>query len=194
MLDTGIDIPEVVNLVFFKLVRSTSKFWQMLWRGTRLRPNLYGPGQDKTDFFIFDFCQNLEFFNTDPATVEGSLARSLGELLFEARVELVAAFDKLDDGAAVPIGGDVDGTQSESALRAETAQHLNKIVRGMNVDNFIVRPARRWVESYTDEAAWAHLTPEKATEAVTHLAGLPSAERDDDEQANGSTCSPSGCS
>jgi type I restriction enzyme, R subunit len=181
MLDTGIDIPEVVNLVFFKLVRSTSKFWQMLGRGTRLRPDLYGPGLDKIDFFIFDFCQNLEFFNADPATVEGSLARSLGERLFESRVELVAALDKL--GSAAPVGDGVDGTQSVGALRAETARSLNKIVRGMNIDNFVVRPARRWVESYADEAAWAHLTPEKAAEAVTHLAGLPSAERDDDELA-----------
>jgi type I restriction enzyme R subunit len=181
MLDTGIDIPEVVNLVFFKLVRSTSKFWQMLGRGTRLRPDLYGPGHDKTDFFIFDFCQNLEFFNTDPVTVDGSLVRSLGERLFEARVELVAALDKLGDVA--PVADGVDGTQSADALRAETAGHLNEIVRGMNIDNFVVRPARRWVESFTEEAAWAHLTPEKATEAVTHLAGLPSAERDDDEQA-----------
>ena len=62
-------IPEVVNLVFFKLVRSTSKFWQMLGRGTRVRPDLYGPGQDKADFFVFDFCGNLEFFNTDPASI-----------------------------------------------------------------------------------------------------------------------------
>jgi type I restriction enzyme R subunit len=146
-------IPEVVNLVFFKLVRSTSKFWQMLGRGTRLRPDLYGPGQVKADFFVFDFCGNLEFFNTDPATVEESLARSLGERLFEACVELVAALDKLDGGHGAPVGDDVDGTQSESALRAETAQHLNKIVRGMNIDNFVVRPARRWVENYSDEAA-----------------------------------------
>jgi type I restriction enzyme R subunit len=130
MLDTGIDIPEVVNLVFFKLVRSTSKFWQMLGRGTRLRPDLYGPGQDKTDFFIFDFCQNLEFFNTDPTSVDGSFARSLGERQFEARLEFVAALDKLGDDDGGPVGDDVDGTQSERALRAETAQHLNKIVRG----------------------------------------------------------------
>jgi type I site-specific restriction endonuclease len=95
-------IPEVVNLVFFKLVRSTSKFWQMLGRGTRLRPDLYGPGQVKADFFVFDFCGNLEFFNTDPATVEELLARSLGERLFEARVELVAALDKLDGGHGAP--------------------------------------------------------------------------------------------
>ena len=67
MLDTGIDVPEVVNLVFFKPVRSKSKFWQMLGRGTRLCPDLFGPGENKQDFFIFDFCGNLGFFNADPA-------------------------------------------------------------------------------------------------------------------------------
>ena len=66
MLDTGIDVPEVVNLVFFKLVRSKTKFWQMIGRGTRLCPDLFGPGQDKEFFYVFDFCQNLEFFNQNP--------------------------------------------------------------------------------------------------------------------------------
>jgi type I restriction enzyme R subunit len=63
MLDTGIDVPEVVNLVFFKIVRSKAKFWQMVGRGTRLCKDLFGPGQDKKDFLIFDFCQNLEYFS-----------------------------------------------------------------------------------------------------------------------------------
>ena len=63
MLDTGIDVPEVVNLVFFKLVRSKTKFWQMIGRGTRLCPDLFGPGEDKEYFYVFDFCQNLEFFS-----------------------------------------------------------------------------------------------------------------------------------
>ena len=62
MLDTGIDVPEIVNLVFFKLVRSKTKFWQMVGRGTRLCPDLFGPGLDKSFFWIFDYCQNLEFF------------------------------------------------------------------------------------------------------------------------------------
>jgi type I restriction enzyme R subunit len=62
MLDTGIDIPEIVNLVFFKMVRSKTKFWQMVRRGTRLRPDLFGLGRDKKYFYIFDYCQNLEFF------------------------------------------------------------------------------------------------------------------------------------
>ena len=72
MLDTGIDVPEVVNLVFFKLVRSKTKFWQMIGRGTRLCPDLFGPGDDKTEFKVFDFCQNLEFFSQQLAPAEGS--------------------------------------------------------------------------------------------------------------------------
>ncbi|MDQ6739176.1 MAG: hypothetical protein M3021_02075 [Actinomycetota bacterium] len=62
MLDAGIDVPEVVNLVFFKPVRSKTKFWQMVGRGTRLCPDLFGPGENKQDFFIFDLCGNVEFF------------------------------------------------------------------------------------------------------------------------------------
>ena len=73
MLDTGIDVPEVVNLVFFKLVRSKTKFWQMIGRGTRLCPDLFGPGDDKTDFNVFDFCQNLEFFSQDLPEPAGSV-------------------------------------------------------------------------------------------------------------------------
>ena len=77
MLDTGIDIPEVVNLVFFKLVRSKTKFWQMLGRGTRLCPDLFGPGKDKELFYVFDYCQNLEFFSQQLPITEGNLAVSL---------------------------------------------------------------------------------------------------------------------
>jgi len=77
MLDTGIDVPEVVNLVFFKMVRSKSKFWQMIGRGTRLCPDLFGPGEDKKDFFVFDFCGNLEYFSQDLFGSEGSLQKSL---------------------------------------------------------------------------------------------------------------------
>jgi len=64
MLDTGIDIPGIVNLVFAKLVRSKTKFWQMLGRGTRLCPDLFGPGQDKKQFIIFDVARNVEYFNS----------------------------------------------------------------------------------------------------------------------------------
>src|SRR5690606_38890368 len=76
MLDTGIDVPEVVNLVFFKIVRSKTKFWQMIGRGTRLCPDLFGPGRDKEYFYIFDFCQNLEFFNQNAETTQGANGES----------------------------------------------------------------------------------------------------------------------
>src|SRR4051812_49729828 len=94
MLDTGIDVPEVVNLVFFKQVRSKTKFWQMMGRGTRLCPDLFGPGQDKEYFRVFDYCQNLEFFGANPEIKEAGAAKSLSERLFTARLDLVRALDE----------------------------------------------------------------------------------------------------
>ncbi len=171
MLDTGIDIPEVVNLVFFKLVRSVSKFWQMIGRGTRLCPDLYGPGEDKANFYVFDFCMNLEYFNQPGAGSEGSLQKSLAQRLFEARLGLIAALDHAD------LGGEVD------VLRTETAEHLHEVVAGMNLDNFVVRPHREWVRRYAAWEPWASLSAQEAGDVAAHLAGLPSAVRDDDEEA-----------
>ena len=70
MLDTGIDAPRILNLVFFKLIRSYSKFWQMIGRGTRLCPDVFGPGKDKEYFLIFDVCQNFEFFDINKTGIE----------------------------------------------------------------------------------------------------------------------------
>ena len=85
MLDTGIDVPEVLNLVFFKIVRSKAKFWQMVGRGTRLCKDLFAPGQDKREFLIFDFCQNLEFFSQNLEGSDGSVTEPLSQRLFKAR-------------------------------------------------------------------------------------------------------------
>jgi type I restriction enzyme, R subunit len=92
-LDTGIDVPEVLNLVFFKIVRSKAKFWQMVGRGTRLRKDLFGPGQDKREFLIFDFCQNLEFFSQNLEGTQGAVAEPLSQRLFKARLELLGELD-----------------------------------------------------------------------------------------------------
>ncbi|CCH89530.1 Type III restriction enzyme, restriction (R) subunit [Modestobacter italicus] len=184
MLDTGIDVPEVVNLVFFKLVRAKSKFWQMIGRGTRLCPDLYGPGEDKKNFYVFDFCGNLEFFSQDLPDSGGSLQKSLAERLFEARLGLLAALDQT--GAGADSGGQTEvgqGEVSERGLRVDAAWTLHEVVVGMNVDNFLVRPARQWVETYSNWDAWHQLTPEKAGDIAHHLAGLPSTKRDDDEDA-----------
>ncbi len=182
MLDTGIDVPEVVNLVFFKLVRSASKFWQMTGRGTRLAPDLYGPGRDKEDFFVFDFCMNLEFFNQPGDGSTGSKQKSLSQRLFEQRVGLVLALDLEGDGES-GYKETADGTQSRTGLRHDTAGHLHAVVKGMNTDNFIVRGEREWVNRYAEWSAWTALTPEQTGEIVEHLAHLPSAQRDADEDA-----------
>ena len=175
MLDTGIDIPEVVNLVFFKPVRSKTKFWQMVGRGTRLCADLFGPGEDKQDFFIFDVCENIAFFNQEIPERTGGGGPSLRARLFGERLELVLALDGTS--------GEGDGTVSERGLRADLVSTLRELVAGMNVDNFVVRPQRRLVEQYRELAGWEGIDLERATELAAGVADLPSAVRDDDEEA-----------
>ncbi|MDQ9090501.1 DEAD/DEAH box helicase family protein [Pseudoalteromonas haloplanktis] len=88
MLDTGIDVPECVNLVFAKPIKSKVKFWQMIGRGTRLCENLYGLGQHKTHFLIFDHWANFEYFDENPEEEDVKQAKSLLQKLFEARINL----------------------------------------------------------------------------------------------------------
>jgi type I restriction enzyme R subunit len=175
MLDTGIDIPEVLNLLFFKLVRSKTKFWQMVGRGTRLRPDLFGPGRDKQFFYIFDYCQNLEFFSQNPETTDGAIGESLGKRLFKARVELIAALDK-----DVSAGNKED---EKVELRQDTAEFLRSHVAAMNINNFIVRPKRKLVERYSEPKAWEKLGMEQQIELASDVAGLPSELIDDDQEA-----------
>jgi len=89
MLDTGIDVPEILNLVFFKQVKSKIKFWQMIGRGTRLCPNLLGDGKDKESFNIFDFCANFSYFGENSNGLASQKTDSLRERLFLKRVKLV---------------------------------------------------------------------------------------------------------
>ena len=91
MMDTGIDVPEVANLVFFKPVYSKIKFWQMIGRGTRLCENLLGPGQDKQKFQIFDHWANFDYFDFHYQPVEPKESKSPMQLLFEARIDLADA-------------------------------------------------------------------------------------------------------
>ena len=97
MLDTGIDIPEIVNLVFAKPVKSYVKFWQMIGRGTRLREGLFGLGKNKSEFYIFDHCGNFEYFGEEYREITPSVQKSLLQRLFEARIELAkTALDAQD--------------------------------------------------------------------------------------------------
>ena len=90
MLDTGIDVPEVVNLVFAKPVKSKVKFWQMIGRGTRLCPGLFGPGKDKAIFRIFDHWGNFEYFEQNKPEAEPAAPTSLMQRVFNARLGLAS--------------------------------------------------------------------------------------------------------
>jgi type I restriction enzyme R subunit len=123
MLDTGIDVPEVVNLVFAKPVKSYVKFWQMIGRGTRLRKDLFGPGRHKTEFLIFDHWRNFWFFDEEYKAAQPSPQRSLLQRLFEARVELAqVALDKTEqdtfEAAAALILGDIRAVRDTNAIDA----------------------------------------------------------------------------
>ncbi len=172
MLDTGIDVPEVLNLVFFKVVRSKTKFWQMVGRGTRLCQNIFGPGVHKSEFLIFDFCQNLEYFQQNLPNGNAALGESLGTRLFKSRLELLAALDEMVLG----VGEDPVRWEGhdEASLRRSTAELLRMQVAAMNVDNFIVRPRRRLVEKYAEASAWNSLTADKLEELAARAEGLAS--------------------
>ncbi|GJD44196.1 UvrABC system protein B [Methylobacterium cerastii] len=189
MLDTGIDVPEVVNLVFFKAVRSKTKFWQMMGRGTRLCPDLFGPGDDKVFFRVFDYCGNLEFFGADPEMKDPGAAASLSERLFAARLDLVRALDDKrgtsagmeDEGA--PCDARETAPPSEHKVRVDAVTQLRETIAGMNLDNFVVRQRRRTVEKYQEAAAWISIGDEARDELVEQVAPLPTAKRHGTEEA-----------
>ncbi|MEZ9310734.1 DEAD/DEAH box helicase family protein [Vibrio sp. 10N.286.49.F3] len=97
MMDTGIDVPEVVNLVFARPVKSWVKFWQMIGRGTRLCPDLFGPDKDKEEFLIFDHYGNFEYFEEEYVEADTGVSRSLLQTVFEARLQLADEAQKRAD-------------------------------------------------------------------------------------------------
>jgi type I restriction enzyme R subunit len=179
MLDTGIDIPDILNLVFFKIVRSKSKFWQMIGRGTRLRPGIFvdadGNRSDKEFFYVFDYLGNLDFFNAQIEGAEARAAAPLGERLFNARVDLLGLLQPGDALIKAPRG--------EADLYQSVREHLTREVAGMPLDNFIVRSRRRWVEKFQKPESWDHLGEEDRHELSEHVAGLPTSETDTDTDA-----------
>lgn len=182
MLDTGIDVPEVVNLVFFKQVRSKTKFWQMMGRGTRLCPDLFGPGQDKEFFRVFDYCQNLEFFGANSELKEASAPKSLSHRLFAARVDLVRALDEkrgkpdgfsAGDQEPYEPSNETAAPPTEEAIRADALKTLQETVASLNLENVIVRQHRRAVEKYRDPQAWTMIGDDDREELLQEIASLP---------------------
>lgn len=177
MMDTGIDVPECVNLVFFKKVRSKTKFWQMIGRGTRLAKDLNcidmidGEYIGKRRFLIFDYCNNFEFFGTKPNGYEGTEVKTLQENIYVKRIQLIAALQ-------------------ESAFAGEKYQDWRKEmadicycqVTALNSRLESVRLKRRYVEKYKNKDSFQYLSEAGQGELVKEIAPLVTME-DTDEPA-----------
>lgn len=170
MMDTGVDAPRVVNLVFFKPVRSVAKFWQMIGRGTRLRPNLFGPDQHKDSFLIFDYCENFEFFEVNPDESKGSSGLSLTQQAFQLRLDLVQALRQSTD-------------KEENEFAEKLIDLLHTQVASLNQERFVVRHHLEYVVKYKQKDQWADLGPSKLQEIGTHIIPLIISEDNDDVSA-----------
>jgi type I restriction enzyme R subunit len=168
MLDTGIDVPEIVNLVFAKPVYSYAKFWQMVGRGTRLCPNLFGPGKHKTQFLIFDHWMNFEFFDEPITKAEPPAAKSLMQQVFEARIRLAEAALAAQDQSAFQlavslIGKDIAALPERSIAVREKWKEVKSVSRPEVLQQFDaatkavllqhVAPLMQWVNISGHEEA-----------------------------------------
>lgn len=147
MLDTGIDVPEVLNLVFFKKVMSKAKFWQMIGRGTRLCPGLLD-GEDKQKFYIFDFCGNFEFFRMNKGKPTANQIALQGAIF---RLKAQLAF-KLQDIAYQ--------TTELTPFRRQLVADMVRKVQELNRAHFAVRQHLKYVEKFSDSASYDALTYE----------------------------------
>ena len=166
MLDTGIDVPEVLNLVFFKKVMSKAKFWQMIGRGTRLCPGLLD-GADKQKFYIFDFCGNFEFFRMNKGKASANMIALQGAI-FNLKFEITY---KLQD-----IEYQMDRL---IAYRKALVQQMSEKVQELPRDNFAVRQHLKYVELYSTESNYQTLTYEDTLIVKEEVAPLILPDGDD---------------
>lgn len=164
MLDTGIDVPAVVNLVFFKPVKSKIKFVQMIGRGTRLCENLFGEGKDKTHFIIFDYCGNFEYFDAHPDGTDGMGGRSLSQRLFEVRLDILHELQRIE-------------YQEQEFARSyynKTKDLLHAAVYKIKGHSarMQVRAEMQYVDKYSNYATWESVSPLMVKEIKVHITPL----------------------
>ena len=159
MLDTGIDVPEVVNLVFFKKVMSYAKFWQMIGRGTRLCPRLID-GVDKSKFYIFDFCGNFEFFRINKGKAAAN-DTSIQSAIFSLKFEIAYRLQDMDYQ-----------TEELIAFRKRLVEEMIGKVAELPRDNFAIRQHLKYVELYSLEEGYKALTFEDTVLIREELAPL----------------------
>ena len=167
MMDTGIDVPECVNLVFFKKIRSKTKFWQMIGRGTRLAPNLgcvdciNGEYVGKQYFMIFDYCGNFEYFRQKPNGFEGRDTKSLTENIFGKKIRLAVAMQE---------SSFADDCYQE--WRKEIVAECNEQVKELNTELVSVKLKREYVERFRKIGNYTYISEGAKSELITHIAPL----------------------
>lgn len=161
MLDTGIDVPEVLNLVFFKKVMSKAKFWQMIGRGTRLCPGLLD-GRDKEKFYIFDLCGNFEFFRMNQGKEMAAASQiALQGAIFNLKAQIVYKLQDMNYQ-----------TEELTTFRQKLVEELLGKVRELNRENFAVRQHLRYVERFAIAESYAALSYEDTLHISEELAPL----------------------
>lgn len=148
MLDTGVDIPEILNLVFFKPVKSKIKFWQMIGRGTRLCKDLFGIGNDKKEFCIFDYCRNFEFFSVNPKGTNTSSKISLTEKIFSYKLDLIVKLQEMK----------YNEQEKFVRYRDELVDEFIEKILELNKDSFIIKNKLYYVEKYSNKENWNYLS------------------------------------
>ncbi len=172
MMDTGVDAPRVANLVFFKQVKSATKFWQMIGRGTRLCPDLFGLGRHKTEFVIFDYCQNFEFFDANPDGAKSHPIKSLTQQIFEAKLEV-----------ATLVRDKAESTEDERELAESYVAELYQTIATLDRERFVVKAKLRAVVEYSEQARWQNLSKSDLLDINTQLSALALPAKTDDESA-----------
>lgn len=170
MLDTGIDIPEILNLVFFKKVRSYAKFWQMIGRGTRLCPNLLGEGVDKEKFLIFDFCNNFDFFRVNKNGAENGIQPSLAEKTYTTKAMICRELQ------SAAFAGDEDYAN----YRKELVDECCNAVVELNDNSFVVKRHLRYVEAFRNHYKWDNLETVEISDIKEHISPLIKPKKDNE--------------
>lgn len=148
MLDTGVDVPEILNLVFFKPVKSKIKFWQMIGRGTRLCKDLFGVGQDKKEFYIFDYCKNFEFFSENPKGIETNSQISLTERIYGYKLDLVVELQNLK----------YQNDEKFKAYREELIEEFIEEIDKLSKESFLVKAKLHYIEQFSKKENWVYIS------------------------------------
>lgn len=159
LLETGVNIPEIVNLVFCKPVRSYTKFWQMLGRGTRPVKDLFGPGLDKQHFLVFDWCRNFEFFDENPEVDNNTRSKTLSQRYFDMRLKLGRALIEQDDNSLHKLG-------------CTMLDELQGEVKALDIKTYAVKAKLAFVEKYKTLENWYSLSKPTVRDIQEHISPL----------------------